>query len=166
MIPVLMVVLIMESESSDCVQALEQMLSSVSSAANRPLGRHNPSFSSPPTSHCVSTRFVLLHLFQWLLDFFVFAEDWLSLCPYDCTVWENNDFLSFGLSPIDQVLAKSAPVEETEEEANWWPADSGRQSWRYWQENSRHWIFRTDFGSIKTNYSTILKAWCDAIWSV
>ena len=70
----------------------------------------------------------------------VFAKDWLSLCPYDCTVWENNDFLSFGLSPIDQVLAKSAAVEEREEEANWWPADTGTQSWRYWQEHSGHWI--------------------------
>ena len=75
-----MVTLMMESESSDCL-AVEQMLSSVSSTANRPLGTHHPSLYSLPTSHCIvtppifvlpttySTLVVLLHLFQWLLSF-------------------------------------------------------------------------------------------------
>ena len=146
-----MVFLIIQSLGSDCVP-VEQMLSSGCSAANRPLGTHNPSYYSLPTvfvlpaSHCISPWFSTV--FVCIFTAFLVAP--LSLLyllridyhfvPMIAQFERRMTFLSFGLAPIDQVLAKSAAAEETEEEANWWPTHLqtlvDRQSWRYWQGNS------------------------------
>ena len=127
-----MVFLIIQSLGSDCVP-VEQMLSSGCSAANRPLGTHNPSYYSLPTvfllpaSHCISPWFSTV--FVCIVPAFPVAP--LSLLyllridyhfvPMIAQFERRMTFLSFGLAPIDQVLAKSAAAEETEEEANWWP---------------------------------------------
>ena len=144
-----MVLLINQRLCSDCVAVVEQMLSSSCCAANRPLGTHNPSSCSLatvfvlPASHCISpwlsTVFVCIATaFPVAPLTFVSAEDWLSLCPYDCTVWENNDFFVFWIVADWSGFGKSA--EEREEEANWWPTHLqtlvSEQSWRHWQGNS------------------------------
>ena len=146
-----MVFLIIQSLGSDCVP-VEQMLSSGCSAANRPLGTHNPSYYSLPTVfvlNCIVSYFsvIIYCICLYCSSFssgssltFVFAEDWLSLCPYDCTVWEKNDFFVFWIGPdwsgFGQICRCWRNGRRSELMTNP-PSDTGRrQSWRYWQGNS------------------------------
>ena len=108
MVPILMIVLIIKS--SDCALPLEQMLSSGCSAANRPLGSRTTTHLYPYFSlnlYCICIR---SFLYLPRIDY--------HFVPMIAQFERTMTFLSFRLSPIDQVLAKSAATEETEEEAD------------------------------------------------